>query len=137
MAIELAATFVRFALVGVAATAVHAAVFALAIETTSLDPVVATALAFLVAFATGFVLNRRWTFRSGADPLHELPRYLVAQLVGLCLNAAIMAFAVHVQNWSPYVGLGLSIVLVPPLTFALARWWVFRPPREPQRGRAL
>jgi putative flippase GtrA len=122
----LAADFLRFAVVGVAATATHAAVFALAIETTSLDPVAATAIAFLVALAVGFTFNRRWTFRSNAHPLLELPRYLVAQLAGLGLNAGIMAYAVHVQRWSPYVGLALAIVLVPPVTFALARWWVFR-----------
>lgn len=122
----LAASFLRFAVVGVAATATHAAVFALAIETTRLDPVVATAIAFLVALAVGFTLNRRWTFRSSAHPLLELPRYLVAQLVGLGVNAGVMAWAVHVQRWSPYVGLALAIVLVPPVTFALARWWVFR-----------
>lgn len=122
----LAADFVRFAVVGAIATAVHAAVFALAIESTPLDPVAATAIAFCIAFAVGFTLNRRWTFRSRGRPAAELPRYLVAQLAGLVVNAAIMAFAVHLQRWSPYVGLALGIALVPPLTFALSRWWVFR-----------
>lgn len=119
-------SFGRFAVVGVAATAVHAAVFALVVETTRVDPVAATAVAFAVAFVCGFVLNRRWTFGSRADPLAQLPRYLAAQLVGLALSAAIMAFAVHGRHWSPYVGLALSIALVPPVTYALARWWVFR-----------
>ena len=123
----LAQAFLRFAVVGAVATTIHAAVFALLIETTPVDPVGATVLAFVVAFAAGFVLNRRWTFASRADPLAQLPRYLVVQLAGLVLNAAIMALAVHVQRWSPYAGLALGIVLVPPVTFALARAWVFRP----------
>ena len=122
----LAQEFVRFAVVGAVATTIHAAVFTLLVETTPLDPVVATVIAFVVAFAAGFALNRAWTFRSRADPIAQLPRYLAVQLVGLALNAAIMAFAVHVQHWSPYVGLGLAIVLVPPVTFALARGWAFR-----------
>lgn len=122
----LARELVRFAAVGAIATTIHAAVFALLVETTPLDPVVATVVAFVVAFAAGFALNRSWTFGSRADPIAQLPRYLVVQLVGLALNAAIMAFAVHAQRWSPYVGLGLAIVLVPPVTFALARGWAFR-----------
>lgn len=122
----LARAFLRFAVVGAFATTIHAAVFALLIEATPLDPVAATAIAFVVAFAAGFVLNRRWTFASRADPLAQLPRYLVVQLGGLVLNAAIMAFAVHVQRWSPYAGLALAVVLVPPVTFALARGWAFR-----------
>ena len=119
---ELVRSFLRFALVGATATAVHAAVFALLVETTPIDPVAAT----VVAFACGFVLNRRWTFDSRADPMAQLPRYLAAQLAGLGLSAAIMAYAVHARDWSPYVGLALSIVMVPPVTYALARWWVFR-----------
>lgn len=121
-----ARAFLRFAAVGAIATAIHAGVFALAIETTPLDPVAATVLAFAVAFAAGFALNRRWTFASRAAPLAQLPRYLVVQLAGLALNAAIMAFAVHAQRWSPYAGLALAITLVPPVTFALSRGWVFR-----------
>jgi putative flippase GtrA len=124
--VALAREFVRFAVVGAIATTIHAAVFTLLVEATRLDPVVATVIAFLVAFAAGFALNRRWTFGSRADPAAQLPRYLVVQLVGLALNAAIMAFAVHAQRWSPYAGLGLAIVLVPPVTFALARQWAFR-----------
>lgn len=119
-------SFARFAVVGAVATAVNAAVFALVVETTRVDPVAATAVAFVVAFACGYVLNRRWTFGSHADPAAQLPRYFAAQLVGLALSAAIMAFAVHEKQWSPYVGLALSVALVPPLTYALARWWVFR-----------
>jgi len=119
-------SIVRFAVVGAIATAIHAAVFSLLIESTRIDPVAATVVAFAVAFAAGFVLNRRWTFGSRADPVAQLPRYLVAQLAGLALSAAIMYVAVHVQRWSPYAGLALSIVLVPPVTFALSRWWVFR-----------
>ena len=122
----LAREFLRFAVVGAIATTIHAAVFALLVEATPIDPVVATAIAFVVAFAAGFALNRSWTFGSRADPIAQLPRYLVVQLVGLALNAAIMAFAVHVQRWSPYAGLALAIVLVPPVTFALARGWAFR-----------
>ncbi|MCC6380589.1 MAG: GtrA family protein [Burkholderiales bacterium] len=133
----LARAFVRFAVVGAAATAIHAAVFALIVETTRIDPVVATGAAFSVAFVAGFVLNRRWTFASRASPVGQLPRYLAAQLAGLALSAAIMYAAVHLQRWSPYAGLALSIALVPPVTFALSRWWVFRRPREPQRDGAL
>jgi len=33
---------------------------------------------------------------------------------------------VHGAHWSPYLGLALTLVLVPPLTFALSQYWVFR-----------
>jgi putative flippase GtrA len=127
---DLARTFGRFALVGLVATAVHAAVFALVIETTPVDPVAATVPAFVIALLTGFSLNRRWTFARSNAPVHRVVRYLIAALAGLALSAALMHFAVHLQGWSPYAGLALGILAVPPVTFALNRWWVFAPQRQ-------
>ena len=121
----LVAKFARFAAVGVLATAVHGVLFAIAIEWLALDPVLATALAFTVAMLVGFSLNRRWTFAAhGADA--RLWRYAVGALIGLGANSLIMFVAVHVVRWSPYVGFALSVLLVPPLTFALNQLWVFR-----------
>jgi putative flippase GtrA len=95
------------------------------IETTRVDPVAATAIAFACAFIAGYLLNRRWTFRSSGAWTAELPRYLATQLVGLALNAAIMAIAVHGLALSPYAGLVLALLLVPPVSYALARGWAF------------
>jgi putative flippase GtrA len=52
---------------------------------------------------------------------------MVAALIGLAANSLIMFLAVHAVHWSPYVGLVWSVLLVPPLTFALNHLWVFRP----------
>ena len=71
---DVAASFARFATVGIGATLIHVAVFALLIGTTPIDPVVATALAFAVAFLFGYALNRRWTATRHA------PRSLLAVL---------------------------------------------------------
>jgi len=137
---DVARSFLRFAAVGVVATALHIAVFALLVETSPVDPVAATAIAFGVAFVAGYLMNRRWTFRSTGAWTAELPRYLATQLAGLALNAAIMAIAVHALALSPYAGLAASLLLVPPLSYLLARRWAFasrgtdaQPPRPPIR----
>jgi putative flippase GtrA len=119
--------FARFAVVGVVATLTHTVLFAIAIEWLRIEPVAATALAFTLAMLVGYTLNRRWTFaaRGGADA--KLWRYMVAALIGLAANSLIMFLAVHAVHWSPYVGLVWSVLLMPPLTFALNHLWVFRP----------
>ena len=122
----LARSFFRFAVVGAIATAIHAAVFAILIEATPIDPVAATVVAFAVAFVANFALNRRWTFASRGEPVAEFLRYLGVQAAGLTLNVALMALAVHVQRWSPYAGLALVVVLVPPVPFSLARAGAFK-----------
>jgi putative flippase GtrA len=122
----IAARFAKFASVGVLATVVHAAVLAAAIEIGHVDPVLATALAFSVAVLVGFALNRRWTFADHGGAQAQLWRYVVAALAGLADNMAIMYVTVDLLHWSPYVGFALAVVLMPPLTFALNRAWVFR-----------
>ena len=118
--------FARFATVGVLATLTHTGVFAAAIELTPIDPVAANVLAFSVAVLVGFALNRRWTFADQGGEDAQLWRYVVAALAGLAGNTLIMFVAVHLMHWSPYVGLALSIVSMPPLTFTLNQIWVFR-----------
>jgi putative flippase GtrA len=118
--------FARFATVGVLATVTHTAVFSAAIELGRIDPVLANALAFSVAVLVGFALNRRWTFAGHGGESAQLWRYVVAALVGLAGSSLIMHVAVNVARWSPYVGLALSLVLMPPLSFALNQLWVFR-----------
>lgn len=118
--------FARFATVGVLATLTHVGVFAAAIELTRIDPVAANVLAFSIAVLVGFALNRRWTFAGHGGEDAQLWRYVIAALAGLGGNSLIMYVAVHVLYWSPYVGLALSIVSMPPLTFTLNQLWVFR-----------
>jgi putative flippase GtrA len=118
--------FTRFAVVGALATAVHTLVFTAAIELARVEPVLANGIAFSVAVLVGYALNRRWTFAAHGAGHAQLWRYVVAALIGLAWNSAIMFAVVHGARWSPYAGLALIVVLVAPLTFALNQFWVFR-----------
>lgn len=121
--------FGRFAVVGALATGIHAAVFAIVVEIGHIDPVIATSVAFVVAMLIGYALNRHWTFAVRDAPTARLRRYALTALVGLGLNVAVMYAVVHVLHRSPYIGLLLAIVVVPPVTFALNHFWVFRASR--------
>jgi putative flippase GtrA len=116
----------RFGVVGVVATLVHTAVFAAGIELARIEPVTANAIAFGVAVLLGYALNRSWTFAHHAEH-GRLWRYFIGAVIGLACNSAIMYVAVHLAQWSPYVGLVVALLVVPPLSFALNQLWVFRP----------
>ena len=118
--------FLRFGVVGVINTLAHVAVFAACIELARIEPVTANAIAFGVAVLVGYALNRGWTFAYHAEH-GRLWRYVVGALIGLGCNSAIMYVAVHRMQWSPYIGLAIALVVVPPLSFALNQFWVFRP----------
>jgi len=54
--------FMRFGLVGVINTAVDFGVFVLLYRVGGLDPLLANAIAFLVAVTNSYLLNHHWTF---------------------------------------------------------------------------
>ena len=118
--------FARFAIVGVINTAVHTVLFSASIELAHIEAVLANAIAFSVSVLVGYALNRRWTFAKHGARHARLWRYAIGALIGLGLNSAIMFAVVHRAHGSPYVGLLLGLLLVPPLTFALNQFWVFR-----------
>jgi putative flippase GtrA len=116
---------VRFGVTGVVATATHVGCFAVANELLRVPPVPANALAFLIAFLTGFTLNFAWTFRARGRVVRRMLQYFGVAVAGLGLNSALMYFAVYVAQWSPYAGIALSIALTPLLTYTLSRRFVF------------
>ena len=127
-----ARSFARFAAVGIGATPIHVAVFALLVEAPRLDPVAATVAAFAVAFVAGYLMNRRWTFRSSGAWTASCPATSARNSRGSRSTR---------RSWrSPCTARALalrraraSLLLVPPVSYALARFWAFRTPDVPTR----
>lgn len=124
----------RFALVGAAATAAHAAA-GVALLHAGLAPLPATALAFLLAFQISLQGHRRWTFRDRAAPgARATPRFAAVALAGLGANALLLsALSRHV---SPDLALPAACLIVAAMTFVLSRAWVFASAR-PAKGKTL
>ena len=117
----------RFGTVGLAAAAVHYGTLVAVVES-GLAPAAANGLAFLVALSVTFLGQSLWAF-AGAAPMgaaRRLGRFAAAAATGLAANAALMALAVGAGL--PYrAGFVLCLLVVPALSFALARLWVFAP----------
>jgi putative flippase GtrA len=117
---------IRFGITGILATLTHVAVFVLLVEFLHLRPLFASVPAFLSAVGVSYGMNYRWTF--AADGPHQvmLPRFILVAGFGLGLNMLITWLVVDVgHHWYGYA-LAAIIVIVPLLTFALSKWWVFR-----------
>jgi putative flippase GtrA len=101
-------------------------VFVLLVEFLHFRPLFASVPAFLSAVGVSYGMNYRWTF--AADGPHQvmLPRFILVAGFGLGLNMLITWLVVDVgHHWYGYA-LAAIIVIVPLLTFALSKWWVFR-----------
>ena len=83
----------KFALVGVANTAVDFAVFSLLFFWLDWNLILANSLAFCAGVINSFVLNSIWTFRGEQGrraPLANLNRYFLVSLVGLGISNLVV-----------------------------------------------
>jgi putative flippase GtrA len=131
--------FARFALVGIANTAVTFAVFNLCTALLHLPPAEANVIGWVAGFANSFVWNRSWTF---GDQRHlhlrrVLPRFAIASLVALAvsegvlvgLHAAVLSsrFAELLPRAVMLNGIeAAAIVCSLGVSYALSARWAFR-----------
>lgn len=114
----------RFAIVGVAATATHVVVAWLALRALDLDPAPANGLAFVTANALSYAGNTAWSFQARPAPRNGA-RFV---LVSLAAMAATMAIAAAVRSAGGHDALGIALVvlLVPPATYLAHRHFTYR-----------
>ena len=116
----------RFGIVGIAATLTHAAVVTLLIETTALDPRLANAIAFYVAFLVSFNGHFHWTFPKEAPVRQALWRFLLIALIGFGMNTLLLSVLLAEGIMPETVAALVSILAVPATTFLASRLWGFR-----------
>jgi len=116
----------RYGIVGVIGTALHFALTVAQVEWLAIDPVLASALAFIVALLVTYVLNHYWTFAARIAPLSGLVRYSIVTICSFTLNLTIMALVAHVLHWDYRIGLALIVLVIPAINFTLNARWTFR-----------
>jgi putative flippase GtrA len=117
---------VRFGVVGIAATAVHAALLLMLVELAALGPMPATALAFSAAVMVTFMGQSFLVFQNISMAPRRILKFLATALGGLIGNVAIMGLFAEILRLHYLIGLGVALTVVPTATFLLSRFWVFR-----------
>jgi len=116
----------KFCIVGASGYVVNLVVFYAMIHWVGAQYLVASVVAFLVAWLNNFVLNRQWTFpKVGASPVRQAAKYLVVSVIGLMVNLGILWALVHAGS-DTLLAQAIAIFAVTPLTFVLTRSWAFR-----------
>ena len=129
--LRLALQYARFGTVGIAAAAVHVLMFTASIELAGLAPLVANFVAFAVAVVVSFFGHFRWTFRghTAGDGWERqcaaFSRFVIVALTGFALNSLAVYVVVNLLAWPYYYAIILMIAAVPPLVFALNKFWAF------------
>ncbi len=118
--------FVKFAIVGVFNTATSADVYLIASRPLALDPLVANAVAFVVAVTVSFVLNKSWTFRNQERSYRrQYSMFFGVSGVGFLLSEAILFITHKLLGVHDVVAFGIAVVIVMFWNFGANRAWTF------------
>lgn len=117
----------RFGSVGLAATAVHAGVYAVLVSSgAAAGPQASNLIAFAVAFVVSFLGHHNFTFRnSGRSAGGAAARFLVVALAGYALNAGFVALTTGALAEPPLVAVLFMLFVTPVVTYVLSKLWAF------------
>ncbi|WP_375427964.1 GtrA family protein [uncultured Sphingomonas sp.] len=125
---EVVGQLIRYALTGLAVTALYSAIY-WPLATYAMNPNVAVAIAFVLATLVGRVAHGRVSFRGhGSRGEGTAYRFFVVSALGFVLNqlftwALVTGPFLNGPTWWPLVP---ALFVTPLATFALSRLWVFR-----------
>ena len=126
----LAKRWVRFGIVGGAASVSYFLLGLLFVSMLGLPTLVGNALAYALSFIVFYLGQSLWTFQvagagSGLSHRAMLPRFAATQAMGLGLNSVIiwllMRFGLTYE-----VAMPMAVLLVPVMVYLLCKYWVFR-----------
>lgn len=118
---------VRFGLVGGIGFVVNLVVYTLCVHAAGIDYQVAAVLAWMVAVANNFVLNRHWTFDAGAGRVHfQAVRFVAVSLVALGFSLLILMALVEAAGLPKVPAQALAVGASMPLNFLGNKLWSFR-----------
>ncbi len=118
---------VRFGLVGGVGFMVNLAVYALLVHAVGVQYLAASVVAWLVAVANNFVLNRHWTFDASSDRAHrQAGRFLLVSLVAEICSLLLLKVFVEDAGLAKVAAQALAVALATPLNFLGNKLWSFR-----------
>jgi putative flippase GtrA len=123
---------VRFGAVGGVGFVINLAVYTLCVHALAIDYHAAAVVAWLVAVANNFVLNRHWTFDAGDGRAHfQALRFFVVSLVALGVSQLLLTAFVEGAGIAKVAAQALAVAASMPLNFLGNKLWSFRSESAP------
>lgn len=122
--------FVKYGVIGVFGTLLQTGTLFLYVEKGHGDPLVGSALGFILSLLFSYAANSIWTFKESGRSASTLIKYTVVSCAGLVLNLLIIYLFDRVFGWWYGYGQITAIVLVPIHNFILNKAWAFRTPKR-------
>ncbi|WP_077212050.1 GtrA family protein [Bacillus dakarensis] len=115
----------KYSLVGCISTVVYFLCVFIMVEFFEEDPLLASAISFIIMTIISFMLNKKYTFVS--DFSHSrLMRFFIAAFIGFILNFIIMFIIVKVLSLHYTIGELVTTLIIPLINFTLNNYWTFK-----------
>jgi putative flippase GtrA len=122
---------VRFGLVGGVGFVINIAVYTLCVHGFGIDYHVAAVVAWVVAVANNFVMNRHWTFDArGERARFQAVRFVAVSLVALGFSLLLLMLFVEAAGMPKVAAQALAVAASMPLNFLGNKLWSFRTQRD-------
>ena len=118
----------KFGTVGVLAAMVHMLAVVLLVESEMLPPLYANIGGFLLATNVSYLGHRHWTFHASQSSryLTSHLQFLFVAAFSFCLNEGLYYLLLSYTHLPYALALFIVLAIVPPITFLLSKFWVFR-----------
>ncbi|MCM3388591.1 GtrA family protein [Ureibacillus chungkukjangi] len=117
--------FLKYSFVGCICTLIYFISVFIFIEGLYMDPVVSSALSFIIMTIVSFFLNVKYTFGSIITRQRAL-RFTTVSAIGFLLNFLLMFVIVHLFNLHYVIGELVTILVIPVVNFILNNYWTFQ-----------
>lgn len=117
--------FMKYSLVGCISTFIYFLSVFVFIEGLQMDPVLGSAVAFIIMTIASFFLNVKYTFGSSITQQKAL-RFLTVSTIGFILNLLLIYVIVHIFAFHYLVGELVTVLVIPIVNFLLNNYWTFQ-----------
>ena len=117
--------FLRYAGAGLLGTALQFAVLVVLVQLGNMGAVVASTLGAIAGAVLNYGLNHQFTFASDKSHAHALPRFAIVALVGIALNAVVVAVMLDFVTSNYLVAQVVATGAVLVAGFLANRTWTF------------
>ena len=117
--------FLRFALVGTAATVTTYVVLIAGVEGLHVNAVTASVVGYTLGIVVNYILNYRYTFGSEQHHHVVIPKFLTVMVIGMFINASVMYAGINWFGFHYMLAQLAAVVVVLMLSFTANRLWAF------------
>lgn len=117
--------WVRFGIVGAAATVSYYLLGLLFVPCLKLPLLLGNFLAYAISFIVSYLGQSKWTFEAHSSHAAMLPRFAATQAIGLGINSCIIEICSRLGIIYE-ISMLAAIVIVPVFVYFICKCWVFR-----------